>query len=486
MIGMNKIHFQFLIPKNSFIKNVATLMSGTVIAQVLLILVAPVVTRLYSPEDFGVYEIYVSIAGFFAATPCLCYEFAIVSPEKDEDAANVLGLAVLICFGMCCIVALSIYYFRDSIAGLFNSSELARWLWFIPLSFLVIGFSQIANYWSTRRKQFKRLAIRRVTNSSLTAFTQVALGKYLNPTTPGGLITGTIVGQLLATARLVMQIAKDEGKAIFTALSIKRIKEVAVRYKNFPMFLFPSYLLSVVSEMLPAILLGYFFSMAVVGFFSLALRVLSAPLTVIGSSLTQVFFPQATEVNRESKLDHMILNSFGQLVKIGLTPFILLAVSAPQLFAMIFGSEWFIAGEYVRWMSVWLFLHFVTTPLAPVYMIVEKQKKYLFITSGMLVTRILALLIGGFYHNALLAIQLFSSVGALMYLFNGILIFNLAGIKSSEFLKVLIKAAYDSIPFILIPMVMLILSSSSVSLVIISVGFGFLFLIKLIFDYIRY
>ena len=485
VLKMNKKRLQLLLPKSSFMKNVATLMSGTVFAQVLLILVAPILTRLYSPEDFGVYAIYISVAGVFAAVPCLCYEFAIVSPEKDEDAANVLALAILICLGMCCLVALCTYFFRKPIASLFKSPDLAQWLWFIPLSFLVIGFFQAFNYWSTRRKQFKRLAVRQVTNSTITAFTQVGLGKLLNPPNPGGLIGGALVGQSLATVRLAGQIAKDEGEQIISALSIKRIKEVAVRYRNFPLFTSPSLLLSVVSNMLPAILLGYFFSMAVVGFFSLGYRVLSAPLTVIGSSLTQVFFPQATEANRDDELANITLKAFEQLVKVGMTPFILLAIAAPELFAIVFGHEWLIAGEYVRYMSIWLFLHFITTPLAPVYMIVERQERYLFITSGLLIGRILALVIGGLYNNAILAIQLFSLIGAIMYLSNGLNIMNLTGIRIKVFFAIIVKALFNSTPFILLPVIMWFLSGDSTVLVVIAVASGLVFLTKIIFDYIR-
>lgn len=459
-------------------KNVATLMSGTVFAQVLIILVSPILTRLYSPEDFGVYAIYISVAGVFAAVPCLCYEFAIVLPEKDEDAANVLGLAILICLGMCCLIALCIYFFREQIADLFKSPELTEWLWFIPLSFLLIGLFQAFNYWSTRRKQFKRLAVRQVINSTLTAFTQMGLGKFLSPT-PGGLIAGAIVGQFFATSKLAWQIAKDEGKEIINTLDINKIKEVAVKYRNFPLFTSPSFLLSVVSNLIPTILLGYFFSMTVVGFFSLGYRVLSAPLTVIGSSLTQVFFPQATEANRENELARITLKSFEQLVNVGMTPFILITIVAPQLFVIVFGSEWLVAGEYVRWMSVWVFLHFVTTPLQPVYMIVEKQRGYLFITGGLLIVRILALVIGGLYNNAYLAIKIFSIAGAVIFLSNGLIIMNLAGIKIIVFFIVISRALYRSIPFILLPIIVLAVSSTPMILVITAVSFGIIFLIKM-------
>ena len=220
-------------------------------------------------------------------------------------------------------------------------------------------------------------------------------------------------------------------------------------------------------------------------FFSLGYRVLSAPLTVIGSSLTQVFFPQATEANRDDELAGITLESFTQLVKIGMTPFILIAIVAPELFAIVFGNEWLTAGEYVRWMSIWLFLHFITTPLESVYMIVESQGKYLWIIGGFLLIRIFALVIGGLYKNALLSIQLYSIVGAVMCLINGFIIMKLAEIKIRVFAVVLIKALYSSIPFILIPIIVGAVSCNFAVVVITAVVFGLAFLIKLAITYIR-
>jgi len=91
------------LPEGSFLKNVATLMTGTVFAQALLVLLAPILTRLYDAESFGVFSLYTSIVGFLTVIACLRYERAIVLPEKDEDAANLLALSMLICFSMAVI-----------------------------------------------------------------------------------------------------------------------------------------------------------------------------------------------------------------------------------------------------------------------------------------------------------------------------------------------------------------------------------------------
>ena len=139
----------------------------------MLVLLAPILTRLYDPEAFGVFSLYTSIVGFLAVIACLRYENAIVLPEKDEDAANLLALSMLICFSMAVITIIIVAVCGQDIAELLGSPGLAFWLWFLPLSVIGAGGFLAFNYWSTRRKQFKRLAFRQMTYSSVMLFTQI-------------------------------------------------------------------------------------------------------------------------------------------------------------------------------------------------------------------------------------------------------------------------------------------------------------------------
>lgn len=168
------------LPPGSFIRNVATLMTGTTFAQALLIIIAPILTRLYTPDDFGVFALYTSILGILSVIACLRYELAIVLPEKDEDAANLLVLCLLICSVISLMALVLVALFRDSFALLLSAPKISFWLWFLPASLFLTGTFQALNYWSTRRKQFKRLAIRQITQNSVTAVTQIASGASLN------------------------------------------------------------------------------------------------------------------------------------------------------------------------------------------------------------------------------------------------------------------------------------------------------------------
>ncbi len=405
------------LPAGGFARNVVTLMTGTTFAQALLILVAPILTRLYGPEDFGVSALYGSILGIFTVVACWRYELAIVLPEKDEDAANLLVLSILICFGMATLTLVPVALFRIQVADLLGAPELAPWLWFMPLSLSAAGLFQAFNYWSTRRKQFGRLAARTITQSTATAGAQLGAGAILNPG-PGGLIGGNIFGQLLATGQLAWQIIRDEGSTLRSFINKVDIKKMLIRYKEFPIFSSWSGMLNTASTMLPALLLGYFFNSAIVGYYTLGHQVLAMPMNVVGRSIAQVFFPQAAEARRNGNLSKLTLEMFQRLLSIGFVPILLITVVAPDLFAIIFGARWWTAGEYVRWLSLWMLFNFISSPLSNMYSVLERQREGLVVNFIMFSTRLLVLIIGGIKGDALFTIALFGITGAVLWIFN--------------------------------------------------------------------
>jgi lipopolysaccharide exporter len=465
------------LPPGSFIRNVVTLMTGTTFAQALMILVAPILTRLYTPEDYGVYALYSSILGILAVVACWRYELAIVLPEKDEDAANLLVLSICICFGMALLTLALVALFRNPVANLLGAPELAPWLWFMPLSLIAAGLFQAFNYWSTRRKQFRRLAVRQITQSTVTAATQLGIGFAMRPG-PGGLISGSILGQLTATGRLAWQIWKDEGKQLLAYIRRKDLYRVGIRFRKFPIYDSWSGLLNTASTMLPALLLGYFFTPAIVGYYALGHRVLSIPMGVIGGSIAQAFFPRVAEARRTGNIDKITLEMFQKLLAIGLVPMLLITIVAPDLFALVFGSRWWTAGEYVRWLSLWLLFVFISSPLSSLFSVLERQKDSFLINVVQFTTRLAVLVIGGCLHNSHLTVAMFGAVSAILVILTCLYIIILAGVSIKIVLKKTIEIAVGAIPYVVIPIIFKISGTSSLILVLASVLMGLIFVIK--------
>ncbi|HBC32300.1 MAG TPA: translocase [Clostridiales bacterium] len=466
------------LPPGSFIRNVVTLMTGTTFAQALMILVAPILTRLYSPEDFGIYALYISILGIIAVVACWRYELAIVLSEKDEDAANLLVLSICICFGMAVLTLVLVTLFRNPVANLLGAPKLAPWLWFMPLSLIVAGLFQAFNYWSTRRKQFGRLAIRQITLSTVTAATQLGTGFALHPGPgPGGLISGSITGQLVATGRLAWQIGNEEGRQIITKTNKYHIEKMLILHKKFPLFDSWSEFLNTASAVLPVLLLGYFFNPAVVGFYALGQRVLSLPMGVIGGSIAQVFFPRATKAQHDGELYNVTLDLFKRILAIGFVPLMLIAIVAPDLFAIVFGDRWYTAGQYVRWMSLWLFFQFISSPLSTIYYVMDRQRDLLLFNLVIFFVRLLVIIVGGIRGDILFTIALLGITGAILYGFLCMHITNIAGITAFNVLFTVFKQVVFSIPFCILPLLVWYISSSSLVFVSAAIASGLIFLL---------
>jgi len=477
MMGKFSNYISKRFPMGIFAKHVATLMTGTVLAASIGVMVMPVLTRLYGPEDFGTFALYTSILGILTVVTCWRYELAVVLPEKDEDAANLLMLCVIICLGMGLLTLILVTLCRTYVANLLSSLTLAFWLWFLPLSVIAAGLFRALNYWSTRRKHFKRLAARQITQSGVTAFTQIGTGLLYPSFNAGGLIGGSIIGHLVATGRLAWQIKSDEGTFIRNSIGRPNLFRVFRRYKNFPLFDVWSGLLNTASTMLPALLLGYYFNPSIVGFYALGHQVLAVPMGIVGSAVAQVFYPRANEAKLDGHLSQLTLKIFDRLLKIGFVPFLLLTIVAPELFAFIFGAPWVTAGEFVRWLSVWLLFVFISSPLSNIYSIMEKQKEGLIVNIVMFGTRLLVIVIGGIKGDAYFTIALFGITGAVLWSFNCIYIQHLAGIPVRNVFKVILQQFLYGIPYITIPIIMYYITNNSLAFVLAGIGAGAIFLI---------
>ena len=129
-------------PKSEFSSNVLTLMTGTTIAQAIPIAISPILTRIYTPEDFGMFALYMSMATIISVIATGRYELAIILPEKDEDAINIMMLSIGITFLVSLITLLIIFIFNAQITLLFGNPNISQWLYFVPLTIVLTGVYQ--------------------------------------------------------------------------------------------------------------------------------------------------------------------------------------------------------------------------------------------------------------------------------------------------------------------------------------------------------
>lgn len=395
----------------SFFKNVTILMSGTAIAQGIAFAASPILSRLYEPATFGIFGIFTAVCGILTVVASAKYELAILLPEKDEDAANILWLSIGVIVGISSLSFLIILFFRDTIAALLGSPDLASLLWGAPVSILCAGLYNTFNYWTTRQKQFNRLSISRVIQTTGREGTQMGLG-FLSSLKGSGLVIGYVFGQASSAAALIIQTFKDDYKLIKKSFSIDRIKALAKEHHYFPKYDAPQDLINSFSKLAPPFLLAYFFSPMVVGFYWFTHRILVAPNKLIGNSIRQVYYQHANELIHKNKgLWRLYIKSTGTLALLGLVPLLIIILFGPNLFGIIFGSKWIEGGQYAQWLILWWYAGFINPPSVMTIPIYGLQKLKLYYETILAILRAIALSIGGILNDPMMSIALFSLVG---------------------------------------------------------------------------
>lgn len=358
--------------KSAFSRSVLTLMSGTIVAQAIPLAMSPVLTRLFSPENFGLFALYFSISQMMSVFITGRYEYAIILPEKDEDAINVVALCVSITVSVSLLALIFFVPFRTQIAELLNNPEIARYIILVPLTIFAIGIYTTFNLWFNRKAYYGNISIGKILRYSISTFLSVGFG--LTIIKSAGLIIADTLGQICAAFFMVARFMKFD-ESLINKISLGGIKQQARRFIHFPKFNIPSGFLEKGSGQMPVILLTGFFGSSVTGLFSLSQRVIAAPEALISVSVGDVFRQQASiEYQRTGNCRKTFMELFKMLVIISIIPFLILAFTAPVLFQAVFGEEWRIAGEYARIMTIMFFLSFVVSPLSNMFIIAEKQK----------------------------------------------------------------------------------------------------------------
>lgn len=415
------------IPKSSYARNVITLMTGTGLAQAIPIAISPILTRLYGPEEFGVLGLYMAVVSIVVVLVTGRYELAILLPRQDRDAMNVMAVSVLLSGVISAVLWVLVAVFNRPIAELLGAPGLARWLYWVPASTLLMGIYQSLNYWSNRKSQYKRLAISRTVQSGSASLAQ--LGSGFAGAGNMGLVGGQITGQLLSTTVLARLIWREDSRLVQT-IEKRRMVVLAKKYINFPKYLIVAHVFNTASMQMPVMLLSIFFNTTSTGLYTLTQRVLGAPINLVASALGDVFRQEASqEYIRAGNCKSIYIKTFKKLFLIAILPFTVFFFAAPWLFSFIFGGKWIVAGKYAQILTPMFFLRFVTSPLSWMDVIAEKQKLDLIWQACLFIFLIASFVLGYVYSSITVCLVVFSMVYCVMYVISGVISYRLASGK---------------------------------------------------------
>ena len=394
---------------SEFARNVLTLFSGSLLAQAIPFLATPLLTRLFPEDIFGIYFLYTSILAVVAVIATLKYELATVLPDSDTEAANLLALALGCAILVSLLSALFIWFAYERLITWFDLGQLGPWLYLLPLSIFLVGFGNAFSYWHNRHKQFGTISLAKIARSATIVSAQSATG--LSPFQHAGLIPGLLAGQALQTLYLVRRALQDMLK-LHKQITFKQMLKSARVYKDIPMFNTLIGFLNTLSNQLPVLLLSRFFGLASAAYYGLANRIIGVPSGLIGQSVGQVFYQQASEQhNRRDDLYAFVKRTYRRLLLIGLPLFLGLG-TATFFFGFLFGQHWQMAGQYALILLPWLFIMFLNSPITFIITVLNRQKQMVVYDVFLLLARATALLTGYYlFNSAIYALAMYSLSG---------------------------------------------------------------------------
>jgi len=359
-----------LMPAGSFARNVGVLTGGTAFAQGLTVLALPLLTRLYTPDDFALLAVYVAVIGIITVVSCLRYNIAIPLPEDDDDGLALLAVSLLAATVISAALVLPVLLAPAQTAALLGQPSLAPFLWMVPLGVFLASAYNALQYWASRKKRFGLVTRTRMTRALGGVGTQLGLG--VAALSPFGLILGHMLYGGLGVVGLARDLWRQDRPAL-RGLSTARLAAQAAQYRRFPMWSVPEALFNTAGVQLPIILIAAAAAGPEAGFLMLAMRVMGLPMGLVGASVAQVFLVEAPAKLRDGTLSAFTRRTMWTLLKIGAPPLLAVGVLSPLLFPLVFGTEWARAGWLVAWMTPWFVLQFVASPVSMVLHVTGRQ-----------------------------------------------------------------------------------------------------------------
>ena len=369
--------FYSVLVKSEIAKNISMVAGGTAFAQFLSFLLTPIITRLYSPEQYGYLTLYVSVLGILTIFMTLKYEVAIPIEKDDKNAINLLVLNLIILTIICFIIILLFIFYGEIILNLLDAGPLIKYWYLVPLGFVLQGFYNVFNQWAIRRKRFKSISITKIFQSSIGSIFKIVFGflKF----GPIGLITGQIIGQSAGITTLSRPFVKED-KNLLSYINSKSIKEMLSKYIYYPLYVLPNGFLGTGSEKVPFIFIGSIYGSSILGHFGLANSIVYLPVGLIGVSVANVF-GEVAKFGREDprRVENLTKKLLKKVFILGSIPTLILIFFGPFLFSFVFGENWKLAGEFSRIISVAALSKLVFEPISNVFLIYEKYKIPLFL-----------------------------------------------------------------------------------------------------------
>ena len=342
------------------VKNIGILVGGTAFSQFIGLLALPILTRLYSPEDFTILATFSSILALLTVISCLRFEIAIPIPKEQDTAIQLFLLSAISVVCITLLISIALFFGEKGFNEVTNG-KLEGYLWLIPIGVFCSGFYKALQFWMTREKSFKLIAKTRMSQSISGSAFQIGFG-YIG-FAPVGLLIGQVLNSGAGIFGLLLPLLKKNGSHLFS-FSLYELKNTFKRYDRYPKISTWEALFNSAGIQLPLLIIASLVIGEEAGFLMLAMRLLSAPMGLIGGSISQVYLSEAAVKYHQGELKCFTKKTVFMLAKIGFIPLLAVGIVSPSLIPLVFGGEWARTGILISWMIPWFFMQFITSPVS--------------------------------------------------------------------------------------------------------------------------
>lgn len=347
--------------RSHFVKNVAIMMGGTLIAQAIPVLISPLLTRIYTPAELGMFAVYFSLTMFLAVVATGRYDLAIMLPANRDKGIALTLLSIGLSVFTALLFLLLVFFAGDWMARGIGAPAMLPWLWLVgPATILMASYVSLT-YWLNRHGRYGIMSRNRVMQSGLLAVGQLGMGVSIAG--PAGLMLGHFVAQMVTTVMILQDFWRSVRCRSLAAWR-RDIAAVARRYAHHPKFLLAAHVADKAAIESPTIAIAALYGPREAGFFMMAQRIITLPTSLVANAVGDVYRQNATETYRSQReFRTLFMRTLLSLSALVVVPLAIVVLIAPDAFAFVFGETWRISGIYAQSLAIAAALQFVLSPL---------------------------------------------------------------------------------------------------------------------------
>ena len=431
------------IMQSGFIRHVVLLSGASVLAQLINIASMPLLSRLYSPEDFGVLSLFSSVLGLLSTISGFRYYLVLPLARRERYVHSVVWLSVLLQIAFVLAITFTAFFLGDYLIGT-RYAVLYPYRYLVPVGVLAIGVYGMSVQWAIREKSFSLIARTKMTQTLIACILKIAAA-YAG-LRPLGLLLGFVAGQSCGGIKLIKHITHLTGKPRF---NLSHIKRSAISYRNMCLIDTPGAFLNMAGAYILPLVIAYYYSDDIVGSFSMAQNLLIMPGAIIGQSIGQVFSQKAGEARYNGTLASVTAKAFELLARTGLYPVLLCSLFAPDIFEIALGSQGRDAGLFASILGSWMAISFIYSPMSMLFTTLMIQRTALVFTSIYTFTRLGSVAIFG-GSSPLYAMVALSISGSFMMMIGVTLLMYKSGVNNipSRICRIVVETLIELLPCI--------------------------------------